>query len=221
MPTALSRKANDSRMASSSSMTCTTGLSDGIADLLLGHRPQREAKGRAAGGVGARSNLSAMGLDNGAGNRQADAHAVAFVGDEGLEQMSRYVRRNPRAGVRDADSEHTVLVGGGRNRELAPLRGFHGFDGVAQQVEQNLLNLHLVGEDEVDGGVELKTHPNALILGADESQSAGFLDELLDAFDPALALSARHELAQAADDLTRAQSLLRGLVHGIAKQGGA
>src|SRR3954468_6008622 len=126
MPTALSRKANDSRMASSSSMTCTTGLSDGIADLLLGHRPQREAKGRAAGGVGARSNLSAMGLDNGAGNRQADAHAVAFVGNEGLEQMSRYVRRNPRAGVRDADSEHTVLVGGGRNRELAPLRRGRG-----------------------------------------------------------------------------------------------
>src|SRR4051812_24582507 len=99
MPTALSRKANDSRMASSSSMTCTTALSDGIADLLLAHRPQRGAKGRAAGGVGVRSDLSAMGLDD--GNRKADAHAMAFVGDEGLEQMSRYVRRNPRAGVRD------------------------------------------------------------------------------------------------------------------------
>src|SRR6476661_8656445 len=172
MPTALSRKANDSRMASSSSMTCTTGLSDGIADLLLGHRPQREAKGRAAGGVGARSNLSTMGLDNGAGNRQADAQALAFVGDEGLEQMSRYVRRNPRAGVRDADSEHAILVGGGRNRELAPGRRLHRLDGIPQQVEQNLLNLHLVGEDEIDGGIELKPYLDALILGTDESQSA-------------------------------------------------
>src|SRR4051794_614728 len=203
MPTALSRKANDSRMASSSSMTCTTALSDGIADLLLGHRPQREAKGRAPSGVGARSDLTAVGLDDGAANRQADTHAMAFVGDERLEQMRRYVRRNPRSGVRDADCEHTILVRRGGNCELAPLRGFHGFDGVAQQVEQNLLNLHLVGEDEVDGGVELKTHPNALILGADECQRARFLDKLLDAFDPALALSARHELAQAADDLTR------------------
>src|SRR6478735_8888409 len=118
--------------------------------------------------------------------------------------MSRYVRRNPRAGVRDADSEHTILVGHGGNSELAPLRGFHGLDGVAQQVEQNLLNLHLVGEDEVDGGIELKTHPNALILRADESQGARLLDKFLDAFDPALALAARHELAQATDDLARA-----------------
>src|SRR4029077_1680640 len=125
MPTALNRKANDSRMASSSSMTCTTGLSDGIAGLLLGHRPQREAKGRAAGGGGARSHLSAMGLDDGAGNRQADAH-VDVVGDEGLEQVRRYVRRNPRAGVRDANGEHTILVGRGGDSELAPLRGFHG-----------------------------------------------------------------------------------------------
>src|SRR3954471_18121854 len=133
MPAALNRKANDSRMASSSSMTCTTALSDGIADLLLGHRPQREAKGRAAGGVGGRSDLSAMGLDNGAGNRQADAHAVAFVGDERLEQMSRYVRRNPRAGISDADNKHAILVGRGGDSELALLRGFHGLDGVAQQ----------------------------------------------------------------------------------------
>ena len=84
------------------------------------------------------------------------------------------------------------------------MRGFHRLDGIAQQVEQNLLNLHLVGEDEVDGGIELKPHPNALILGADESQSACLLDKLLDAFDPALALAARHEIPQAADDLARA-----------------
>ena len=162
-----------------------------------------------------------MGLDDGAGNRQADAHAVALVGDEGLEQMSRYVRRNPRAGVSNADGEHAVLVGGGRNRELAPVRRLHRLDGIPQQVEQNLLNLHLVGEDEVDAGIELKPYPNALILGADESQSACLLDKLLDAFDPALALAARHEIPQAADDLTRAYSLLRRLVHGIAQQGGA
>src|SRR6478752_514421 len=203
MPTAPNRKASDSRMASSSSMTCTTALSDGIADLLLGHRPQREAKSRAASGVGVRSDVAAMGLDDGAGNRQADAHTMALVGDEGLEQMRSYVRRNPRAGVSNADGEHAILVGGGRNRELAPVRRLHRLDRVPQQVEQNLLNLHLVGEDEVDGGIELKPYPNALILGADESQSACLLDKLLDAFDPALTLAARHELAQAADDLTR------------------
>ena len=81
---------------------------------------------------------------------------------------------------------------------------FHRLDGIPQQVEQNLLNLHLVGEDEVDGGIELKPYPDALILCAHEGQRARFLDKLFDAFDPALTLAARHELAQAADDLTRA-----------------
>src|SRR5262245_4070761 len=96
-------------MASSSSMTWTTALSDGIAEILLGHGPQRETEDRAAAGVGFHADLSAVGLDDGARDRQADAHAVALVGDERLEQLRRHFRRDPRAAVGDADRDHTVL----------------------------------------------------------------------------------------------------------------
>src|SRR5262249_56218886 len=84
--------------------------------------------------------------------------------------------------------DHVVVAGGGRNNELAFLRRLHGLDGISEQVQQNLLNLHLVDKDEIDGGVELKPHTNALILGSDQRQGARFLNELLDAFDPTLAV---------------------------------
>ena len=57
-------------------------------------------------------------------------------------------------------------------------RGFHGLDRIADQVEQNLLNLHLVGKHEIDRGIELKPHSYALVLGADKRKRACLLDQL-------------------------------------------
>src|SRR5262245_47034070 len=96
-------------MASSSSITWMTALSDGIAEILLGHGPQRETEDRAAAGVGFHADLSTVGLDDGARDRQADAHAVALVGDEGLAQLRRHFRCNPGAGIGDANRDHAVL----------------------------------------------------------------------------------------------------------------
>jgi hypothetical protein len=155
---------------------------------------------------------------NGAADRQADTHAVAFVGDKGLEELRHQFRRDSGPRVDHADGDHIVVAGRGGNDELASLRRLHRFDGVAQQVQQNLLNLHLVDKDEIDGGVELKPDTDALILGSDQRQGAGLLDELLDVFDPTLAIASPYEFAQATDDLSRAQSLIARLVHGVAQQ---
>src|SRR5262245_66675965 len=95
-------------MASSSSMTWTTPLSDGIADILLGHGAQREEEDRPAYWVGLDTNLPAMGLEDGAGDRQSDAHAVALVGDEWLKQLRRYFRWDPCAAVDAADRDHEI-----------------------------------------------------------------------------------------------------------------
>src|SRR4029453_5142425 len=115
-------------------------------------------------------------------------------------------------------SNPSVFAGGRGNDELATLRGFHGLDGISQQVQQNLLDLHLVDEDEIDGGIELKPDTPPLILCSDHPQGAGLLDEPLDAFHPTLAIAPPDEFAQATDDLSRAQSLIARLVHGIAQQ---
>src|SRR5215471_15971999 len=218
IPADPSWKASAWRTASSSSMTWTMDLSDGIAEILLARGLYGEAKNRSTAGIGLHRDLSTVGLDNGAADRQADTHAVTFVGDKGLEELRHQLRRDPGPRVGNADGDHVVVAGGGGNNKLASLRGLHGLDGISEQVQQNLLNLHLVDKDEIDGGVELKPHTNALILGSDQRQGACFLDELLDAFDPTLAVAAPHEFAQATDDLSRAQSLIARLVHGIAQQ---
>jgi hypothetical protein len=47
----------------------------------------------------------------------------------------------------------------------------HRFDGVAHEVEQNLLNLHLVREHKLALRVEGKAHVHTAVLGADEGQT--------------------------------------------------
>src|SRR6516162_2531288 len=211
-------KASAWRTASSSSITWTMGLSGGIVEILPGRGPYGEPKDRSAGGIGLHRDLPAVRLDNGAADRQADTHSLALVGDKGLEELRHQFRRDPGSGVAHADDDHVVVAGCRGDNKLATLRGFHGLDGIAQQVQQHLLDLHLVDQNEIDGRVELKPDTHALILGSDQRQGAGLLNEFPDAFHPTLAVATPHEFAQATDNLSRAQSLIACLVYGIAQQ---
>ena len=74
-----------SRAASSSSITWTTG-SLAIGACLRTDATKRETENRSAAGVGLHRDLPAMGLDDGARNRQPNPHALPFRGDEWLEQ---------------------------------------------------------------------------------------------------------------------------------------
>src|SRR5262249_37216648 len=164
MPADPSWKASASRTASSSSITWTMDLSAGIARILSGRGSQREAKDRSTARVGLHRDLSAVGHDNCAADRQADTHAVSLVGHKGLEELRHQFRRDPGAGVGHADGNHVVVAGCGGDDEFASLRRRHGLDRISQQIEQHLLNLDLVDEDEIDGRVSLKPHTNSCIL---------------------------------------------------------
>src|SRR5687768_7877691 len=85
-PATSKMKASESRTAGSSSMTWTVPSSAMLASLPV-DRGQCEAERRAAVAVRFRPKPSAMGFDDGAGNRQADSHAAALGGDEGLKQL--------------------------------------------------------------------------------------------------------------------------------------
>src|SRR6516162_2849646 len=135
MPADPSWKASAWRTASSSSMTWTMDLSGGIAKILLARGPYGEPKDRSTVGIGLHRDLSAVGLDNGAADRQADPHSVALIGDKGLEELRHQVLRDPGPRVGHADGDHLAVAGSRGNDELASLRRFHGFDGVAQQVQ--------------------------------------------------------------------------------------
>src|SRR6218665_2909770 len=83
-PLTSSRKARESRMAGSSSMISTVGLSFMSRDLLC--KGQSKLEPRAALGYRLGPDAAAMGLDDCAADRESDAHAVRLGADEGLEQ---------------------------------------------------------------------------------------------------------------------------------------
>src|SRR3990167_750026 len=84
-PAVSSRNTSESRIASSSSMTCTR-RSVMVTQVLGPHGAEGEPEGRPAPVVGLHPYPPAMGLDNRPRNRQTHAHALGFGGEEGFEQ---------------------------------------------------------------------------------------------------------------------------------------
>src|SRR5581483_1846067 len=127
--------------------------SPGIAEFLLAHAAKREAKHRAAVRIGLGPDASAMRFDYGAADRKSDAHALAFGGNERLEELFHHVGADAAAGVRHTYCDDAVRRSG-RDGEMARRRVLHGFDRVADEIEQHLLHLDLVGEYKVPAAVE-------------------------------------------------------------------
>src|SRR5262245_5452889 len=193
-------------------------LSLPIAGTLLPRSSHGKVKHRSAGRIGLHRDPSTVCLDNGAADRQANTHAMTLISDKWLEELRSQFRWDARARISYADGDHIVVGGRRGNDKLASWRGRHCLDGISQQVEQHLLNLHPVDQDEIDAGLELKSYLKILIFRSDQRQGAGLFDEFFDALHPALAIAARHEIAQATNDLARAQSLVTSFVHSIAEQ---
>src|SRR5437868_239242 len=188
-PAVLRRNASDWRTAASSSMTWTTLLFD-KGRLLVLCRAQGEAEDRAAARPGIDPDPAAMRLDDGPADRQAQSHALALGGDERLEELRGDLGSKPGSGIGDAHFDRLLAACHGGDLELATLRGFdHGLDGVADQVDQDLLDLDAVGEHQVGRRVEPEGDLYAVLPGTDQGKRAGVLDQLGQAFDAALALA--------------------------------
>ena len=136
-----------------------------------------------------------------------------FVVTKGLKSCRRYIRRDPAARVGNFDGNHLVFGWIGGNIQLAAFGGLHGLNRVAQQIEQDLLNLNLVDKNKVDGRVMLQVHSNRLILRGNKSERGGFFHQLLDALDPLFGFSTCDEVAEAMYDLPGPNSLLGSFVH--------
>src|SRR5262245_58636169 len=104
MPAVPRRKSSDCRTSSSSSITWTSTLDD-IAEILLGHRAQREAKDGPTAGVWLDHDLAAVRFDDGARDRQADPHSLGLGRDERLKQLRTDLRRDAGTGIRDRDRD--------------------------------------------------------------------------------------------------------------------
>src|SRR5206468_10731743 len=77
---------------------------------------------------------------------------------------------------------------------------------------QDLLDLDPVGENEIGLRIETEAELYVLLARAGEPERASLLDQLGQALDPLLRFAAGDEVAQAPDDLARAQRLLGGTV---------
>src|SRR4051812_40380300 len=202
----LSRKASDSRTASSSSMTCTRLLGC-ISEILIADPRHSEAKYRAASGVWFHHDPPAMALDDGARDRQADTHAIALGRYEGLKQLLGDFRRNARAFVGNVDFHNVVLTRARCDQQFRTRGVLHRLDRIADQVQKHLLDLHLVDKDEIMFRIDPESHPDPALLRTHQRERTRLLDQFLDALDAPLAFAMRNEVAQAADDLAGAQRL--------------
>src|SRR5262249_32706973 len=84
---------------------------------------------------------AAMSLDYGAGDGEADTHAVAFRRVEGVEQLGHVLRVDTDPGISHAHA-HTIAVLVFRSDPQLPrpiLHGAHRIRGVADQVQDDLL----------------------------------------------------------------------------------
>ena len=93
----------------------------------------------------------------------------------------------------------------------------HALHGVADQVDQDLLDLDAIGQHQIGLGIEPERHGDAGLPRADQGERAGVLDQLGEVLDPPVALAAGHELAQSADDVAGTQRLVGGLAQRVAQ----
>ena len=95
----------------------------------------------------------------------------------------------------------------------SPLRGMrHGLERVAEQIDQNLLDLDPVHQHQIVLRVEIEAKLDALLAGAGETERAGFFDQFRKAFDALLGFAPRHEIAKPPDDLAGADRLFGGAI---------
>ncbi len=79
--------------------------------------------------------------------------------------------------------------------QLLAIAAMHGLDRIADEVEQNLLDLHLLDQHHVGVAREAEQGLDPLLLGADEGERARLLDQLADVLGTPLGLAAGNELA--------------------------
>ena len=92
-----------------------------------------------------------VGTDEGVNHGEAEAGAVGFGGDEGVEDFGEKFFRDPFPAVGDGKLEITILRLGSK-RQVAAVG--HGVGGVLNQVDENLAELVGIG---LEGGAIVAT----------------------------------------------------------------
>src|SRR5262249_15794983 len=80
-------------------------------------------------------------------DRKSHSHSARLGREQRFEDELHVGRVNSAPGILDRQMDITALSKCGSYREYAKARRTHGFDGVHDEVHDDLLNLHLVAQD--------------------------------------------------------------------------
>ena len=119
---------------------------------------------------------AAVRLDNRAANREAETHAVGLGGNEGFEQLAGDAVGKARSAVGDGDLHHALITQGRRHVELAPSACFHRLDGIAHEIDEDLLDLDPVDEHVRGVRLEMQPHLDAERAGPRQGKRTSLLD---------------------------------------------
>ena len=116
-----------------------------------------------------------MGLDDGAADGEPHAEAVGLGGEEGVEDFFFLIGGDADAAVEDADEELAGGVELGAEDDFAEPEGGigHGLHGVANEIDEDLLNLDGIALDtgECGGGLDAEADAAGDGLFAEEEGS--------------------------------------------------
>src|SRR5690554_1365207 len=175
---------------------------------LLRHGGKCDKKACTASLCGFGTNLAVVGINDGAADRQADAHAFGFRANEGHEKLACDLGVEPRSAIGYAELYHTLLGLAAGDHEFTLLDRLHGLDGIAHEVENDLLKLCRVGENRRQILAQGDLYLNILLARSNQGQGEGFLDHGIEVVGLQLTLAAANELAQTPNDLPGSFSLL-------------
>src|SRR5438270_7442924 len=171
---------------------------------------------RASGRRRFKPDAAAVSLDDRPADGQSDTHAVLLRCDERLEQLFGDRFADSRAGVFDAHAHQIRRLPIGPDGQASDWSIHHRVDRVADQVDENLLNLDPYDENLVGAGVKLDLHFDPKLARANKSKRVRFGNQAREAFDSPLHLAMTDEVAQPPDNLPGPDRLSGGIVKSLA-----
>ena len=110
------------------------------------------------------TDLATMRLHDRAAYGQADAQALAFRAVERGEKLLGRGRVDPRPAIADGDFAQVVRYRRSGDDDPSIRHGLHRFDGVADQVDQHLLDLDRIDKDAARVRIEIEAAIETLPL---------------------------------------------------------
>src|SRR5438045_3187805 len=151
---------------------------------------------------GFHANGPVVSFDDGVGNGEAQADAAPDLtrGEEGLENLARYVRRDSRPGILHRDRERVGVASGGQHDAAASIDRLRG---IAEQIDEHLSQSPRVAADpSVRSVAPHYLDPGVELVPKQRNRGVEKLPDIL--FVTRLTLVAAGERGEASDDVATA-----------------